>query len=206
MLSHNGNKAVIPNVGDLPVLDARQADVDALQKLILSAKAGNKEDFETLYHALITPLYRYVISRCRDAELANDICQQTFLNFYKALPTYEPEKSPLAYLFTIAKRLLINVAEKKKTVPYDESFFETEDGGTDIMSEVHIKLLAESINEYLPHLTDDEQDVIRLYYYGEFTHKEIADIIDREEAYIRKIKERALKKLRALTTHLHEEH
>jgi RNA polymerase sigma factor (sigma-70 family) len=57
----------------------------------------------------------------------------------------------------------------------------------------------------LPQLTDDEQEVIRLYYFSELSYREIRDVLDKEEAYIRKIKERALKKLRILTAHLYEQ-
>lgn len=195
MLSQNQDNTVIYNVGDLITL----------KKLILSAKSGDGQAFEIIYKQLFTPLYRYTFSKCNDVELANDICQQTFLNFYKALPSYEPEKSPLAYLFTIAKRLLINHSEKKSAISFDENLFETiEDESVDIVSDANIRKLAESINEYLPYLSNDEADVIRLYFYGEFSYKEISEIIEKEEVYIRKIKERALKKLRILTQHLNE--
>jgi len=195
MLSQNQSNAVIYNVGDLITL----------KKLILSAKSGDGQAFEIIYKELFTPLYRYTFSKCNDVELANDICQQTFLNFYKALPSYEPEKSPLAYLFTIAKRLLINHSKKKSSISFDEKLFEIiEDENVDIVSDANIRKLAESINEYLPYLSTDESDVIRLYYYGEFSYKEIGEILEKEEVYIRKIKERALKKLRILTKHLNE--
>ena len=121
------------------------------------------------------------------------------------MPSYEPEKSPLAYLFTIAKRLLINHSEKKSPISFDEKLFEiTEDESIDIVNEAHIRKLAESINDYLPHLTNDEADVIRLYFYGEFSYKEVGEITEKEEVYVRKIKERALKRLRILTKHLNE--
>lgn len=195
MLSQKQDNTVIYNVGDLITL----------KKLILSAKNGDGQAFEIIYKQLFTPLYRYTFSKCNDVELANDICQQTFLNFYKTLPSYEPEKSPLAYLFTIAKRLLINHSEKKTSISFDENLFETIEGeNIDIVSDANIRKLAESINEYLPYLSNDEADVIRLYFYGEFSYKEISEIIEKEEVYIRKIKERALKKLRVLTKHLNE--
>ena len=195
MLSQNQSKSVIYSV----------EEVKLLKKLILSAKNGDSSAFEVIYQRLFSPLYRYTFSKCRDIELTNDICQQTFLNFYKALPSYEPEKSPLAYLFTIAKRLLINHSEKKSSVSFDEKLFEiTEDESIDIVNEAHIRKLAESINDYLPHLTNDEADVIRLYFYGEFSYKEVGEITEKEEVYVRKIKERALKKLRVLTKHLNE--
>ncbi len=176
-----------------------------LKNLIYSAKKGNVEAFGEIYVKLYTPLYRYTLSRCHDVELTKDICQQVFLKFYESLDNYEPNKSPLAYLFTIAKHLLINHKEKKSFSSFDETLLETyTDDSETVVDEVHVRLLAESINEYLPQLTEDEREVIRLYYYAELSYKEISSIINKEEDYIRKIKERALKKLRILTKHLYE--
>jgi RNA polymerase sigma-70 factor (ECF subfamily) len=195
MLSQNNSSSVIVSTGDH----------EALKKLILEAKRGNTEAFGALYTALYVPLYRYVISKCHDPELAVDISQQVFLKFYEALSLYEPEKTPLAYLFTIAKRLLINHSEKKTFESFDETLLDTyNDSESNILDETHIKNLAETINTYLPSLTHDEQDVIRMYFYAELSYKEISDVLEKEEAYIRKIKERALKKLRILTEHIHE--
>lgn len=195
MLSQNNSLPVIVSTGDHI----------ALKKLILQAKRGDTDAFGQLYSILYVPLYRYVISKSHDSELANDVCQQTFLQFYKALSSYEPEKSPLAYLFTIAKRLLINHGEKKTFESFDETLLETySDYDETILDEIHIKNLASSVNDYLPKLSTDEEEVIRLYFFSEFSYKEISDITEKEEAYIRKIKERALKKLRILTSHLYE--
>lgn len=197
MLSQNNNSPVISNVGDGILI----------RNLILKAKLGDKEAFGQVYLTLYTPLYRYVLSKCRDKELVDDICQQTFLKFYEALNSYEPEKSPLAYLYTIAKRLLINHREKKTFESFDEALLESfDDNQGTLIDELDIQNLSKVIDTYLPNLTEDEQEVIRLYFYAELTYKEISDTIDKEEAYIRKIKERALKKLRILTQHLNEKH
>ena len=197
MLSQNKHSSVIYSVGE----------EIKLKKLIVSAKNGDKEAFEVVYTMLYTPLYRYVCSRSKDRELANDICQQAFLKFYQALAVYEPEKSPLAYLFTIAKNLLINHGIKKTFTSFDETLFETyADETIGILNESHTKQLAENINTYVSELTKDEADVIRMYFYSELSYKEISEVLDKEETYLRKIKERALKKLRILTKHLHEGH
>lgn len=196
MLSQNQNEPVIGSVGDT---------TEDLKSLILLAKKGDVEAFGTVYSTLYTPLYRYVFSRSHDKELANDVCQQAFLRFFQALPGYEPNKSPLAYLFTIAKHLLINQSEKKSHVPFDETLIETtEDTAVNIVNESHVRLLSEHIDSFLPSLTHDEEEVIRMHFYGELSHKEIAEVLGKEEATVRKIKERALKKLRALTRHLYE--
>jgi RNA polymerase sigma-70 factor (ECF subfamily) len=194
MLSQNKSLPVIVSTGDHI----------ALKKLILQAKKGDTEAFGSLYQTLYVPLYRYVISKSHDSELANDVCQQTFLQFFQALSSYEPEKSPLAYLFTIAKRLLINHGEKKTFEPFDETLLESySDDGT-VFDDLYIKHLSSKINTYLPRLSTDEEEVVRLYFFSEFSYKEISDITEKEEVYIRKIKERALKKLRILTSHLYE--
>lgn len=196
MLSQNDNSPVIGGAGDMK----------AIQNLILSAKRGDKEAFAKVYSNLYTPLYRYVISRCHDTHLAEDVCQQTFLKFYAALPNYEPLTSPLAYLFTVAKRILINHKEKESPVFFDESILESfEDTSSDIVEEIDLSILSQKINTYLPYLTEDEQDVIRLYFYSEYEYKEISEILSKEEASVRKIKERALKKLRALTNHINND-
>lgn len=194
MLSQNNNSSVIKDVGEIE-----------LRKLILSAKNGDNDAFEEVYEKLYTPLYRYVLSRCYEVELSKDICQQTFLKFYESLHSYEPKKSPLAYLFTIAKRLLINHKDKNKNTYFDESLLDSYvDDSFDQIKDSDLKILSEKINEYLPSLTDDEQEFIRLYFYAELDYKEISNILNKEEAHLRKIKERALKKLRILTRHLYE--
>jgi RNA polymerase sigma factor (sigma-70 family) len=195
MLSQNNNTSVISNEGSSL----------ALKKLILQAKNGDTEAFGVIYKELYTPLYRYTISRCKNKDLALDITQQTFLKFYEALPSYEPQTSPLAYLFTISKRLLINHGEKKTFESFDDTLLETyEDESVSILDEAHIQELSQSIMEYLDRLSKDEQEVIRLYFLSELSYKEISDIMEKEESYLRKIKERALKKLRILTKHLYE--
>lgn len=195
MLSQNPTSPVNIDVGD----------IETLRNLILTAKQGNPEAFGVVYTTLYTPLYRYVLSRIRTTPEAEDICQQAFLKFYIALPTYEPIMTPLAYLITIAKRLMINLHHKQSALPTE---FHVLDGYQQelisVYDELDSKHLAEKIDSFIPYLTQDEQDVIRLFFYAELTHKEIADALDREEAYIRKIKERALKKIRLHATNLHE--
>lgn len=188
----------------LPVINSVE-DEKSLEKLIISAKNGDTDAFGRLYTELYKPLYRYVFSKSFNKDVAEDICQQVFLKFYEAIPRYESNKTPLAYLFTIAKHLLINLNQKKTFLPFDEELLlGYDDTNIDILDEVHTQKLAQSINEYLPHLSDDEQEVIRLYFYAELSYKEISNILHKEEASLRKIKERALKKLRILTQHLYE--
>lgn len=196
MLSQNQNRGVISGAGG----------VDSLRGLIETAKRGDAESFEKLYKLVYSPLYRYIYSRTHTKEVTEDLLQQVFLRFFEALPrfTLNEDFGLLPYLFTISKRLIINEGVRKKSIHLDDEDFEMiPDETTDTFSQADIKLLAEKINEYLPELSDDEEDVIRLFFYAELSHKEIAEVLAKDEAHVRKLKERALKKLRTITKHLH---
>ncbi len=193
MLSQNTNSSV--NTGG--------GDNDAVQVLVQKAKAGDKEAFTVLYTTYFTPLFRYVLSRTGDRHLSLDICQTTFLKFYEALPRYELMGTPLSYLFTIGRRLLINDKQKFTPDAYENTILDQEPTEEDILDEVHTKLLAEKIDEYLLELSSNEADVIRMYFYAELSHAEIATVLEKEESSVRQIKHRALVKLRTLTQHLY---
>jgi RNA polymerase sigma-70 factor (ECF subfamily) len=177
-----------------------------LKSLIEKAKRGDAESFEKIYKLVYSPLYRYIYSRTHTKEVTEDILQQVFLRFFEALPrfTLSEDIGLMPYLFTISKRLIINEGVRKKTIRLEDEEFELiPDEDTDTFSQADIRLLAEKINEYLPELSDDEEDVIRLFFYAELSHKEVAEVLAKDEAHVRKLKERALRKLRTLTKHLH---
>ncbi len=58
-------------------------------------------------------LYRYCYFHTGRKELAEDLTQETFLRFFHRNPSLHPEKQ-IAYLYTIAKNLCIDVYRKKE--------------------------------------------------------------------------------------------
>ncbi len=196
MLSQNQSKPVILNV---------EEEKKRLISVIAAAKRGDADAFTLLYTTYITPLYRYIYSRTRDKDLTEDLCQNVFLRFYEALPRYELETvSPLSYLFTIAKRLMINHHEKKRFEHFGEGEEVSLTDHSNLEDEMHMSHLAGRIWEHIDTLPPLEQDVLRLYFTADLSHKEIAEVLDKEEAYIRKIKSRGLESLRTATHHLYE--
>ena len=182
MLSQNNNLPVIYSVGEIKVL-------------IDKAKSGDKQAFDLLYKNFLTPLYRYVLSKCGDVHLSEDICQLTFLRFYEALPRYENKKSPLAYLFTTARNLIINEHNKFKPEYLDnEKIFEVKDD-SDFSKEIDIKITYKQIESFIKELSNNEQDVVNLIYLSELDIKEVASVLEQTEEWVRQIKHRALKKL-----------
>ena len=172
-----------------------------LIQLVENAKKGDKIAFSRLFNLYYAPVYRFLVSRSRDENVALDITQEVFMKWYNALNRYNlptgENATPLPYLYTIAKRLLINLGEKKSSVQMPEDadeFIANDDMGAD--EALDIKLGIEQIYEFFEYLTDSEREFIELKYLGELENKEISDIMEKSVDALRQIEHRALKKLR----------
>ncbi len=189
-----------------PLKSVIMVDMDLL-KMVNDAKKGDKIAFSQLFNLYYTPVYRYIISRSRDENLALDLSQEVFLRWYQSMGKYQlpvaskehdQAPSPLSYLFTIAKRLMINQGLKKSSVAMPEDadeFIASDDvSATDI---IDIQLGIEQIYRYFEVLTETEREFIELKYLSELENKEISDIMSKSVDALRQIEHRALKKLRS---------
>lgn len=59
--------------------------------------------FEKVYTEYYTPVYRYILSMCKDSLTAEEITQETFFKALKNIEKYDPSKKMLTWLCTIAK-------------------------------------------------------------------------------------------------------
>src|SRR5215510_15646421 len=83
-------------------------DVERLQ--ILSGEAASafqmdQDTFRALYERTARPLWVYLWRRTGDAQLADDLLQETYYRFLRARGTYEGESHRRNYLYRIAANL-----------------------------------------------------------------------------------------------------
>lgn len=178
-------------------------DMDIVN-LVERAKQDDKTAFSELFNMYYTPVYRYIMSRSRDENLALDLTQDVFMKWYRSmsrynLPAEAVQSSPLSYLFTIAKRLMINNGLKKRSVQLPDNADEFLDSG-DVSVEVliDIKLEIAQVYQYFDTLTESEREMIELKYMSELDNKEIAIVMEKSVDALRQIEHRALKKLRKM--------
>ena len=66
-------------------------------------------------------VYRYLFSLCRDADLAEELCQETFCQSLRQLGSFRGDCTPQVWLCAIAKRLWYKELERRKrNVPLEE--------------------------------------------------------------------------------------
>lgn len=80
----------------------------------------NDNTFRMVYQKYHRLIYQSVMIQTQNQELADDICQQTFLKYFEYMETVTPgfEKG---WLLTVAKNLLIDYYRKRKHMPVDEA-------------------------------------------------------------------------------------
>lgn len=63
-------------------------------------------DFHHLYQEMAPWIYTYLLRQCQDKELAEELCQETFLSVYRALDSFEGRSSLKTWVYAIATNKL----------------------------------------------------------------------------------------------------
>ena len=180
---------------------------ESLETLIYQAKTGDKAAFSALYTELYMPLFRFVKSRTGNHEKALDICQETFLKWYKSLDTYEIKMKPLSYLMTISMRLVINEGQKKKSLVLEDESEEyiADESIIDAGELFDFNTDFSNIKELFEELNENQKNVLTMRYIADADTETIAEALSTTIDNVRQIESRGLKKLRQLYIAKHGE-
>jgi len=85
-------------------LDPSEHELVALMQGYLDGRA---EAFDRLHAALAGRLRGYLRSQCRDAALADDLLQDTFMQIHRSRRTYEPGRPVTPWVFAIARHVYL---------------------------------------------------------------------------------------------------
>src|SRR4051812_34551179 len=86
------------------------ASMENEELIIQLAQRGDTDAFGKIYKHYFARIHRYCKMHMYREDLAADVCQETFVKAWKALPTFSLKSgwSMQAYLFRIARNLLID--------------------------------------------------------------------------------------------------
>ena len=134
-------------------------------------------------------LMRIALNRVNSIAEAEDVVQTTFERLMKRQPRFETREHEKAWLIKTAIRICIDEARKNArhaNVPLNEEIAAA-------YSKESFELL-----DTIRQLPEKDRDAVYLYYYEEYTIKEIAKLLGEREGTIRSRLSRARKKLRAI--------
>ncbi|MEO0478657.1 MAG: sigma-70 family RNA polymerase sigma factor [Planctomycetota bacterium] len=120
--------------------DGRPQPSDAERELVAAARQGSEDAFQALLEEHFDRIYGYVrkLLRC-DPARAEDLCQETFLNAWKGLTSFDGEVPFSIWLHKIARNACISDMRKsrarkrgsRKTLSLDENWADQDERGWD---------------------------------------------------------------------------
>lgn len=167
------------------------------KKLVEEAKKGNKEAFGEIYRLFLSRIYRFIYYLVYDEPLAEDLTQETFIKAWKALPGFSSKKGTIqAYLFAIARNLVIDNQRKKKEVALTDEAAENIEITENLEENIAQNENKELVGRALSVLEPDEKQIVILRYFEEMHFTEISKIVGKKEGAIRVQMHRLLSKLK----------
>jgi RNA polymerase sigma-70 factor, ECF subfamily len=174
------------------------ADDATVDDLAIAATNGDIEALGRLYDHLVGPIYRYVATRIRRREDAEDVTHLVFERMVTALPKYHHNGKPFAaWAFRVARNAVIDYQRRAKPTEPLGGIDEPTDGvGLEALS-----LRGEEIRELreaIRRLTADQQEALALRYAAGLSAEEAARVMGRQAGTIRGLTFRAIESLRRL--------
>ena len=166
------------------------------EKDIILKAQSDLAGFEYLYDKYFLQIYKYVMLRVRNRDLAHDIVSDVFYKAMSKIHLFKWRSIPFSsWLYRIAMNEISNHyrREKKKNKLVGELLVEQDQ--FESPPEMEETMNFEFIRDYIKKLPQRDQDVITLRYFEKKSFEEISQIIGKKEGYIRVILHRALKKL-----------
>ena len=157
----------------------------------------NKDTFQKVFELYYNPLCRFASAYLKDADNAEEIVQQVFINLWQQKDTIDPDRQIKSYLFTAVKnRCLNHIRDRKKFRSYYldvEAELEIPIAGKDNLLEQDLeKQLAEALDK----LPEKCREIFMLCRFENMKYKEVAKKLDISQKTVEAQMTKALKILR----------
>jgi len=172
--------------------------MDDLPDLTAKAQKGDKDAYGAIYNLYYKQVYRYCYFNLRDSALAQDVVQETFLKAWKSIGSFSLENGGTvqAFLYRIARNLIIDHSRKKRTTRLDEH--ENIEAESQIEENIDRDSEKEKLKEAIGQLGEKDRQIVILRYFEEMSFAEMSKVIKIREGALRVRIHRILEKLKGI--------
>jgi RNA polymerase sigma factor (sigma-70 family) len=168
------------------------------KELVASLRAKDNEAFSYLYDHYAGALLGIIKQIVGDAELGNDVLQETFVNIWRRIDSYDEAKGRLfTWMLNIARNAAI---DKTRSKAFQQSQRQLPIDGELMQASVKPGVDDYGLKRVLGKLKEEQRMLIDLSYYQGYTHEQIAKALDIPLGTVKTRIRSALTQLRALLT------
>ncbi|MFN2201030.1 MAG: RNA polymerase sigma factor [Caldilineaceae bacterium] len=162
---------------------------------------SDPDAFDGLYLLFADRVYRYLLARLGDAEMAEEVTSQVFLRLIEKVHMYRISQSDnvaifSAWLYRMAYNKMVDILRARRRanlVDLEHAERLYADGSAD---NIHDRIDNESIFSKLQLLNEQQREVLILRFIEELSITETAETMQKSEGAIKALQHRALASLR----------
>ena len=156
-------------------IEPEETRVDWEGALVQRACAGDVRAFERLYRDHVARVYGLCLRMTRDPAMAEDCTQETFINAWKALASFQTRSSLSTWLHRIAVNIAL--AKRRKASVVLESSANDDDEAIESDWTLETPLEVNEIEAAIERLPEGARDVLVLHAIYGYSHLEAAEML-----------------------------
>jgi RNA polymerase sigma factor (sigma-70 family) len=167
------------------------------QELIALLRKKDNHAFGYLYDHYAGALHGVIRQIVGDAELGNDVLQETFVNIWKRIDSYDESKGRLfTWMLNIARNAAI---DKRRSKAFQQSLKQQPLVDGEMLPSAQVPGVDDfGLKKVIFKLKEEHRQLIDLSYYQGFTHEQIAKALHMPLGTVKTRIRSALTQLRAL--------
>ena len=153
-------------------------------------------DIEKVYRIYFDDLYRFLLYLCKNKEIAQDICSESFIKAMKNIENISDSKVK-SYLFQIGKNTYYNYYKKNNRILLTENIEDFDLALESFEKDLLEKENLNNLERAIENLENPYKDVVKLRL-NDLSFKEIGDIYKKDQNWACVVFYRAKEKLKSL--------
>jgi RNA polymerase sigma-70 factor (ECF subfamily) len=153
-----------------------------LEDLLAAVARGDRDAFEEVYTRISGPVYGLVRRVLRDPAQSEEVTQEVLLGAWRSATRFdEKQGSALAWVMTMAHRRAVDrVRSEQATSDRHDRLGrrDIEPAYDEVVEAVETRLEREAVRRCLDSLTDLQRESVGLAYYGGYSYREVAELLE----------------------------
>lgn len=159
-----------------------EVTVPPLSELLGRVARGDQDAFSDLYDETSSLLFALIKRVVRDVSISEEVLQEVFVEIWKQATRFDSHRgSAHGWMCTIAHRRAVDTVRSSDAArrrDSEEGIRALEEEVVDVQEEGILRIESQRVATAMRGLTSPQSEAIRLAYFGGYSHREVAALLD----------------------------